>query len=785
MKAFQITVRKRCQFYSVRPHFRLVLNILVWLSCLALPLSAISQNSVVQPQPPLNPAPATGSEAEPILKANLQPTPQPSPDPRLQSKNKQNKVTDIIESLDFKDAPIEEVIRTISGLTGRNFILDPSVKGRITILAPTPVTVDEAYKAFLSALAINGFTVVPSGKFLKVLPARTAQRDSIETFVGKGVPASDQMVTRIYRLNHLAVADVNRYLRTLPSKDGDMITYEPTNSLILTDYGSNIRRVIKILEELDRPGFEERMSVIPIRFAKAKDIAAMIEKIVGKNQLSPGASSTGVRTTTTIQRSGPAVSGTEGTSLSLVTPDERTNSLIVVGNQAGIDRIRTLVEEIDFDINPGEGGGVFVYRLRHSVAESIANTLNGLTRSTNGSASGAAVAGSSVGGAAKATGPNPTASALFGGDVKIVAEKNTNNLIIVASKQDYDAVQSLLAKIDVPRDQVYVEAVIMEINSDKTRDWKVSAYYLDPASNGVGRAGFAPPGALTGLLNPASDSGAVLSFGRGEKFTAKLGDLEIQIPSLLAFVNFLQQHADANILSTPQILAMDNEEAQIEVGDQVPIGVETQTTQGGVITSAPRFEKATIKLNITPNVSPNSSSVRMKVEQSVKQASEATVRAERLRDITTIISDRSLKTNIVVRDQDTVVLGGLIRDEDVRSETKIPILGDLPILGWLFKASQLRKKKINLLVLLTPRIVRAEIDSRSILINKLNDRKRWIELNGFGEDPFSEKVEAIIMAPQAPPNSESPEPTTEGQTEPAAESGSLRTQENLPLKPPS
>lgn len=693
-------------------------------------------------------APATAGT--PSGRIKIAPATKPSPSPQAaKSKSKKRAPKEVsrdeqrIESFDFQNAEIEEVVRAISQLTGRNFIIDPQVKGRISIVAPSAVTVGEAYRAFLSALAINGYSVVPTGKFLKIMPARLAQRDSIGVYINKTLPNSDQMVTRIVTLKHLNVTDVLRFMRQLVSKDGDMIGYEPTNALIISDYAANIRRLLTILGGLDQPGFEEKMSVIPVKYARAKDLADLITKIIEKGGGStggPGAPGTQFRSR--FQR-GPAAVGASGPgseALSLVAPDERTNSLIVVGNQEGIDKVKLLVEELDFNLDPAESGGVFVYRLKHSVAETVANTLTGLVSKA---AQGAAAGGPSQAPSASRPFTPPGATSIFGGDVKITPDKTTNSLIIVASKQDYDVVRGLLSKIDVPRDQVYVEAIIMEVNTDKTRDWNIANYYLDPGSQGVARAGFSG-GNLSNFLSPINDAGLVLGFGRGERFTIKFGDTSFEIPSLLSFVNFLQRHTDANILSTPQILAMDNEEAKIEVGDQVPIGVKQTITAAGTAVNSPEYDQASIKLTITPHISPESDTIRLKVEQSVRQASEASSRVgAALRDISTIISNRAISTNISVENNDTVVLGGLIRDEESHTVTKIPLLGDIPVIGWLFKSDRVQNRKINLMVFLTPKIVRSQSDSRALLSRKIEDRVHWLEQNYIDGDPHGGMIDSL------------------------------------------
>ena len=653
---------------------------------------------------------------------------------------------DLVEA-NFPNAEITDVIKAIGQLTGKNFIIDPGVRGKISIIAPSKVTVAEAYKAFLAALAINGFTVVPYGKFLKVKASRNAQRDSIETYTGAYAPTSDIYITRIIHLKHISAEEVNKRLRVLPSKDGEMTPYEPTNSLLITDYGANVERMVKIIKELDRPGFEEQLSVIPIRYAKSKDLADLINQIINKDPRGGGggAPAFGASVPRFRSRGGTAAGGTPE-ELSLVAPDDRTNALIVVGNRAGIEKVRDLVKKLDYKLDPAEAGGVFVYYVRYGEADKISQTISGLASgsSSSGGASPLGGASNSPFGAATRPASPLDRQNIFGGDVKINADKNTNSLVITASKQDYDTVRSLLAKIDIPRDQVFVETIIMEMNANKTRSWNPTYYYLDPGSAGVGRAGFSSKGSLSNILNPGSDSGAVLGFGSGATvdFTVPGTQTKIKVPSLLAFIKFIQENTESNILSTPRIMALDNEEAVIEVGDKVPVATNASTTVGGT-TASTQFENATIKLEITPYIRPDSDVVRLKLAQSVKQVNPNAGVAEALKNVATTISDRTIKTNIVVNSGDTAVLGGLIRDEESVDETKVPVLGDVPVLGWLFKSRSRTKKKINLVVFITPRIIRGVRDSQKLTSEKVNERIDWIKRNFDGRDPHGAKMDSL------------------------------------------
>lgn len=655
-----------------------------------------------------------------------------------------------IESFDFPNVEITDLIKTIGELTGKNFIIDPGVRGKITIIAPSKLTVAEAYKAFLSALAINGYTVVPMGSFLKVKNARNAQRDSIETYSGAYYPNDDQMITRIIHLKHINAEIVNRELRILPSKDGEMSIYSPTNSIILSDYGSNIDRVMKIINQLDVPGFEEQIEVVPVKYAKAKDMADLIDKIVNKGQKSSaqgpaGSFSSGVPRFSRTGGGGGA-QGQSGNSFFMAIPDDRTNSIIVVGNKSGITRVKRLLAQLDFRIRPEDTGGVFVYYVKNGDAEKIAQVLQGVTKDAApkpGAGGGGAPGGFPNFGFGGAGGQSSSGTEIFGGDVKITADKNTNSLVVVASKPDYEQVLNLLSKIDIARDQVYVEAVIMEMSMTDMADWKVGYYKF--GENGYGKTGFNGLGstALTDLLSPTGTvGGGLLGFADNKKITvtSPTGTTST-IPSLVGFINFLKTNIGANILSTPQITALDNEEATIEVGDKVATSISNSQTSTGVTTQTPTFEDATIKLKIKPFIAKTSNSIRMEIDQSVKQPGTA-IGPKAIQDSTLPLQTRSIKTQIVVHNGGTAILGGLMKDNDNESISKVPLLGDLPIIGWLFKSRSTNKQKVNLVVFLTPKIIRSQADSNQIIGKKLDERLEFVKATG-GRDPYGAKAAEI------------------------------------------
>ncbi len=652
---------------------------------------------------------------------------------------------DMIESFDYPNADVADLVKAISELTGKNFVVDPQVRGKITIIAPSRLTVAEAYKAFLSALAINGLAIVPGDGFYKIKQARAAQRDNIDTFSGAYYPNSDQMITRIIKLKYISADEVNKQLRILTSKDGELVPYTPTNSLIVSDYGANMDRIMKILEQLDVQGFEEQMEVIRVRFARSKDIGDLVDQIINKGE-KKNQFGTGVPRFR--PAGGPESGGGTGAEVySLVVPDERTNSIIVVGNKMGIEKIRKLVSRLDYPMRPDEQGGFFVYSLRHAEAEPIANILNGIaSESKKAQDSGGAAGGNrppviGPGGQAQV---GPAATAIFGGDVKISADKTTNSLIIVASRPDYETLKNLLGKIDIARDQVFIKAIIMEMNAGKTDSWSVDAYKFAANTNGVGRFGFRGSQEVSSLINPSGDRGAILGFGNGGITDIKIGAETFKVPSLIALVRLLTTHANGHILSTPQIMALDNEEALIEVGAKVPVALNASTATAGVVTSNVERQNVTTKLTLTPYISPDTDEVQMKVDQEVADISTTQQSSAGELAKNAISTDtRKIKTQIIVNSGDTAVLGGLMKDVDKEDVTKVPILGDIPILGWLFKAQTKQKIKSNLVVFITPKIVRNPGDGAKLVDDKINERIDFIQKNMSGRDPHGSAIDNL------------------------------------------
>lgn len=658
-----------------------------------------------------------------------------------------------IESFDFPNVEITDIIKAISELTGKNFIIDSTVRGKITVIAPSKITVAEAYKAFLSALAINGFTVVPSGGFLKIRNARSAQRDGIDIYSGSYYPNADQMITKVVHMKHISAEELKTKLsRLLNSSYGEMEANPQTNSLIISDFGSSIDRIMKIINQLDVPGFEEQLEVVGIKYAKAKDIADLIDKVVNKGQKSSAAGgfNAGVpRFSSGGGSTGAAKSG--GISSFMVFPDDRTNSLIIVGNRAGISRVRKLVSQLDFKVSAESQGGVYVYYVKHGEAEKIAATLSEVAKDS------APKAAPTTGGFGFAPqGQAAVREGVFGGDVSIKADKNTNSLVVSASKQDYEKVLNILSKLDIARDQVFVEAIIMEMSVNDGYNSSGGLVKFDESGAKAGFAGSATD--ITDVLSPLSGAGnAILGFSSGSiavpidvtnpsKGTTK-------VPNLLGYLKFVKQFGKTNILSTPQIMATDAQAATIEVGDKVVTrSITTPGANGTPNSTQPEFDDATIKLTIKPFISPSSETIRMEFKQTVKQLSNVPVPSD-FNGKVQPLATRSIETNVVLNNGDTAVIGGLMKDEESEVVKKVPLLGDLPILGWFFKSKDSSKRKVNMLVFLSPKIIRNPGDQQRLLTYKTDERLRFIKQNG-GKDPYGANVDRILKREARRPQSD-------------------------------
>lgn len=661
----------------------------------------------------------------------------------------------------FEKVEIEKLVQTVADATCKTFILPENVRGRVSIVGPengrAEVNAEEFYRLFLAALEANGLAVYQSGPFLKLVDKRAAKQSPIPTLVEEGAepPAAEQMVTRLFRVKNVDIEPLRGVLQQLVSKDGDTIPYPP-DTLIINDTGSNMRRLERIIQQLDRPAANTFVRVVQVQFASAQDVAATLQKIFEQK---PGAGRPGQRPagTPVAPVEGAAAPGAEGAggpvTVGQIIPDERTNKLIIAASPAAFERIEALIREIDVPIS-GEGR-ISVYYLENANAEELAGTLQSLAQGTSNRPRPATAAPPGVVGGAPA-GRTATAAELFSGEVKISADKATNSLVIIASQSDFRSLVRVIEKLDIPQRQVFVEAVIMEVNLNRNGEFGVNLHTGVDVGTPLGQApgiigtnygkGLPPSLSLTNLAS----FGGFLAGLSGPAIPA-LSRLGINVPQFGILLHALQTSSDVNVLSTPHILTSNNEEAEITVGQNVPFqagfspsnlggaasglgnvagqqglgnlaGLAGLGGLGGLGSFFAPISRQNVELKLTVKPQINESDF---IRLAITQQTEEIASQDPVLGPTT--SKRSVKTTVVARDQETVVLGGIMQDRLVESVRKVPVLGDVPLLGYLFRESSSQKVKTNLLIFLTPYIVRDSSDFARIFERKLKERQQFVE----------------------------------------------------------
>lgn len=638
-----------------------------------------------------------------------------------------NPVSDDMVYLNVQDQEITDVIRQISKATKRNFIIDGKVKGKVTIISEKMMTREEAYQAFLSALEVAGFTVVsgPAG-MLKLVALKDAASSPIPIHVDT-TPYTDSFITRLVTMENISALDMSNAIKGLISKDGNLMAYPATNTLIITDSGTNIDRLMKIIKELDQEGPQQTVEIIPIHYADAKQVASMVLNLF--ESASGGASRAGAATSTRA-RAGAAAGGdapSDVKEVSKIIADDRTNSLIVVASKRALDRVHDIIARLDTRIDEGGSGSVHVHYLKYANAKEMASTLSSIT--------------SGVQKTKKASGGNPNAPAeaeapsvanLEGG-VNVGADESTNALIITASPKDYQVlVDELISKLDIPRKQVYLESMIMELSMRKSGDYGLKGF----GGLGLGSLlGFGQTfGALGGLSNTFGGNNGMVGgiIGRDTVdvtiptvTSSGVTSNTVSLPAFSAFLNLIQTYADSNVVSSPNILTVDNEEAEINITEK-QYAKKTTTTATGFQSSEPTPLEAGLILKITPQIN-EGNSVKLKIEQELSNFtgppdpdSGAAPSAK-----------RKINTTVITQDGETVVLGGLMQDNVSHSKSKVPGLGDVPLLGFLFRNSSSITSKNNLLVFITPYVIRDPSDFSSVMKRKIEERNRFVDDN-FG-----------------------------------------------------
>ena len=583
-------------------------------------------------------------------------------------------------TIDFNDVDINLFIKYISELTGRNFIVDRTVKGKVTIISPTRISEKDAYHVFESVLEVHGFTTVPSGSVIKIIPSVQARSKSIATLrQQEGVYPDDRVVTQLIYLTHTNPEDVKRILAPLVSKTSVVIAHTDSGMLIITDVLSNIKRLEEIIQAIDVPSIGEELVVIPLEHASAANIAKSLAQIFQRTAGKKGARVHTVK----------------------IIPYERTNSLIIFASKSDMGKIYEFLAKIDKEVPRGQGN-IQVYYLQHASAEEMVKVLTSLPD-------------------AQATDPKKgkKKAPAISKDVKIMADPETNSLIITAPRDEYLVLEEVIKKLDIPRRMVYIEALIMEVSVTKAFEIGVQWGGGGTFADGTGRllTGFSGTrdsayDQLQGEGNLAGDSPFMpAGFTLGViKQGVQIGN--VFFPNLGAVLKAYRDDSDVNIIATPQILTTDNKKAEIKVGQNVPYISSQNTTTAQQDYTNYEYKDVTTTLDILPQIN-QSDLVRLEIGVEIIKLKDQNDSSG-----TPTTLKRSANTTVVMHDRETVVIGGIIGQDVSSGEYKVPLLGDIPFLGWLFKTHTEFEEKTNLFIFITPHIVENPAELASVYYQK-------------------------------------------------------------------
>jgi len=662
------------------------------------------------------------------------------------------------------DTELGDLISWISSITCKQFLLPgtiPSNSKKVTIVAPELITPEEAYRLFLGALDSVGLTVQPSGKVLRIIETVKAKSAPIPLYgEDSDVPMNESYVTRLIRVENADPNEVAQVFGRLKGEQGDVIVYAPQGALIVTDLASNITRMMHILKEIDQPGTGEKVWIIGIKNTSASEMAQKLGEIFQVAKLG----GKGGTTTATPAGSPTRLKVGDLTTemmISKIIPDERSNQLIVIANERAYARVLTLVKKLDVPIEGGDGR-IHVYYCENANCDELAQTIGAVT--------GIAVAGAG-GSRSRSRGSNSTptpppasatgqplqgANLLFEGEVRINFDRPTNSLLIVSSLKDYQTLRRVIERLDSPRKQVFVEAMILEVTLDKERDLGASWHGIKPQQN---LFGLNSPSLIVGGLNPSTTLfptnalgdtmlagvlGPVLSTSEAQGLGAAATST-VDIPSFGVLVKALQINNDVDVLSNPHLLIMNNEDGEISVGQRIPFPVSTLGLGGagagaagalgglgglglGGIFPQVQREKVALEMKLTPHVNEHDI-IRLEVDEKISELAPGSS------NLGPSTSERTAKTIVVAKDQQTILIGGLMSDKVINSVTKIPLLGDIPILGFFFRSTTKHVVKTNLIIALTPYVISDQSDLRRVLEKKMKERREFVERFGGEERP--------------------------------------------------
>lgn len=592
-------------------------------------------------------------------------------DVALPALNKQG-IADELISVNFDQVDIQVVIKTIGDITGINFVVDDTVHGTISVVSPTKIRLGEVYKVLESILEVKGYAAVPAGDIVKIVPRAEAARRNLQVRVGSSpceIPKNDSLVTQIIPLKYADSAEVSQIIKPLLATGAYIATYPKTNSILITDTSSNINHIAQIIQKFDVTGSKEQVTVIGLKYASAQSLSEQITHIMQKNsQSSRGVSA--AQTETGVK----------------ILPDVRTNSLVVVANALDTKDVEALVKELDVQ-RLGKSNNIHVVYLKNAEAKEAAASLT------------SALANLKISGAIEGA-----------QQVQVTADEGTNALIIAASAQDYEVIADIIEKLDIVREQVLVEMFIMEVSEDALTeigiDWSTFDQAVSNSVRGFGSTNFGP------RVDYAAGDLEGLSVGAWKKVGSNV--------TVGAILTALQKKSGVNILSTPHILTSNHHKAKIIVGENMPFVTGsriTETTDPATPTVVKTYEykDVGITLEITPHIS-QGGLVRLEINSEFTKLIENVTTTSSSDTPTT--AKRQAETVVSMNSGSTVVIGGLIRDDKVTTQSKIPLVGDLPLIGGLFRYQKDELQKTNLLIFITPYVMGDQADLERITEQK-------------------------------------------------------------------
>ena len=614
-------------------------------------------------------------------------------------------------TLNFVNADVEAVIRAVSEMTGRNFVIDPKVKGTINIVSAKPVSVALVYPTLLSALRLQGFAVIEGEGFVKVVTEADAKQQGGAVVTGGATgPGGDRLVTEVIPLRYESASQLVAVLRPLITPNNTIAAFPSTNALVITDYSSNLKRIERIIASLDQPPAGEPV-IVPVRYASAIDLVTVLNKLALDAVAGAATADAQQRVT--------------------MVADPRSNSIIVRSDNSGrVARVRQMIEQLDTPGRPG--GNIFIVYLKHAEAARVALTLRALlsggsdvtmpTTPTLATASGST--GTTSGTNTQASNPQQNVASTAGGSTTssapgftaggaaIQADPTNNALIIQAPEPIYNNLRAIIDRLDIRRAQVYVEVLLVEVTADKAAQFGIQWQAL----TGIGKSGIQGFGGTNfgsrdSGNNVISASANLNSLGQGLNVGILNGTVTIpglgEIVNLAFLARALETDGNANILSTPSMLTLDNEEAKIVIGQNVPFitGSYAQTGSSQSVTPFQTVERKDvgITLRVRPQIT-EGGSVKLGIFQEVSRIDPSQYSLTNPAGLITY--KRAVESSVIVDDGQIVVLGGLISDEFADDTQMVPLLGNLPLIGWLFRYDNRGRKKTNLMVFLKPTVVR-------------------------------------------------------------------------------